>query len=305
MFASESLNVALPLDCTLGETCYIQQYVDRTPGPGAQDFACGILANDGHRGTDFAVPTEADMARGVRVLAAAPGLVRGIRDGMPDLRQGSDGAPATTGRDCGNGVLIDHGDGWESQYCHLMQGTVRVREGDRVRQGDLLGLVGMSGAASFPHLHFGLRHDGQVVDPFLPDPMASCGQAQGSLWQAPIAYDQGGLIDAGLIDRVPRFEEVKAGLPEDALPGQPEALVLWGFVANGREGDILSFDIAGPDGPFGTHEERLDRTQPFLFRAWGRRAPSAGLKPGEWRGRISHRRGGREIDRIDVRAEIR
>ena len=40
------LQLALPLDCTLGETCFIQNYVDNDPGAGAADFTCGTLTYD-------------------------------------------------------------------------------------------------------------------------------------------------------------------------------------------------------------------------------------------------------------------
>jgi len=61
-----------PVDCTLGETCFIQNFVDRDPGPGAADFTCGPMTYDGHKGTDFALPSLAAMRQGVDVLAAAP-----------------------------------------------------------------------------------------------------------------------------------------------------------------------------------------------------------------------------------------
>ena len=78
-----------PIDCDLASTCFIQQYMDRDEGPGAADFTCNLLSNNDHSGTDFALPSLAMMARGVNVIAAAPGTVKGWRDGMPDVRQGS------------------------------------------------------------------------------------------------------------------------------------------------------------------------------------------------------------------------
>ena len=72
--AAEPFSLDFPVDCTLGETCYIQQYVDHDPGPGARDFTCQGLSYDGHKGTDIALPTLAAMAQGVRVRAAAPGI---------------------------------------------------------------------------------------------------------------------------------------------------------------------------------------------------------------------------------------
>jgi murein DD-endopeptidase MepM/ murein hydrolase activator NlpD len=69
-------------------------------------------------------------------------------------------------RDCffsGNSVLVDHGLGLYSMYFHLDQ--VKVKEGDLVEKGQVLGLAGMTGRATGPHLHWGFRLLGERVDP--------------------------------------------------------------------------------------------------------------------------------------------
>lgn len=63
----------------------------------------------------------------------------------------------------GNVVVLDHGDGTETRYAHLSAITVRVGQG--LRQGDVLGRVGSTGASTGPHLHFEVRFDGRAVDP--------------------------------------------------------------------------------------------------------------------------------------------
>lgn len=63
----------------------------------------------------------------------------------------------------GNVVVLDHGDGTETRYAHLSAVTVRVGQG--LRQGDVLGRVGSTGASTGPHLHFEVRFDGRAVDP--------------------------------------------------------------------------------------------------------------------------------------------
>ena len=114
-----AFELAFPVACTPGEDCYLQNLFDHDPGPGAQDAACGALAYDGHDGTDIALPTLAAQQAGVEVRAAAAGTVQGARDGMEDIPQGRDNAPDVADRECGNGVLISHEDGWETQYCHM------------------------------------------------------------------------------------------------------------------------------------------------------------------------------------------
>lgn len=292
--AAGDITLAPPIDCTLGQTCFIQNYVDRDPGPGAADFTCAGLTYDGHKGTDFALPTEADMARGVTVLAAAPGTVKAVRDGMPDIAAGRPGAPDLEGRDCGNGVVVRHGGGWETQYCHLKQGSVSVRTGQRVGKGTALGQVGLSGRTEFPHVHLAVRHEGRVVDPFDPAPgPATCGRAaEAPLWQHPLAYMPGGLIGAGFSSAVPSFDMVKAGIaPAPALPADAPALVLWAHGFGGQAGDVIGFAIDGPGGRLFEHRATLDRAQARYYRAAGRRPPAGGWATGSYRGIVRLIRG--------------
>ena len=110
-----------PIACEIGEDqpCYVQYYPDTDPGPGVSDFACGGLSYNGHKGTDFALRSLAQLDQDVAVLAAADGTVRGMRDGMPDQIATPETADQIAGKECGNGVVIAHEGGWETQYCHL------------------------------------------------------------------------------------------------------------------------------------------------------------------------------------------
>ncbi|BDQ37312.1 peptidase M24 [Pseudodesulfovibrio nedwellii] len=63
----------------------------------------------------------------------------------------------------GNSVYIDHGNGVVSMYFHLSKPI--VKEGDKVQRGQAIGLSGMSGRATGPHLHFSLSVLGELVDP--------------------------------------------------------------------------------------------------------------------------------------------
>jgi Peptidase family M23 len=163
---AETPRLALPLLCEVGRTCFIQNYVDANPSPAARDYQCGTLTYDGHNGTDFRVPTLRAQQAGVPVLAAADGRVIRSRSNVPDISVRISGAAAVRGTECGNGLIIDHGSGWETQYCHMAQGSPTVEPGAAVTAGQPIGRVGLSGLTEYPHLHFTVRHKGQVVDPF-------------------------------------------------------------------------------------------------------------------------------------------
>jgi hypothetical protein len=300
--AAEAPRLALPLDCRLGETCFIQQYVDTDPGPGAQDWTCGPLSYDGHKGTDFRLVDLAAMRAGVSVRAAAAGVVRAVRDGEPDIAQGAPGAPDVAGRECGNGVLVDHGDGWETQYCHLKSGSVAVAEGAAVEAGTALGEVGLSGETQFPHVHLSLRHRGAVIDPFAPGAApGTCGTGgEAALWQAPVPYLPGGILSAGVTTAVPQFEELREGLaPPPRLPAEAPALVAFAYLYGTRAGDRLDLLLRAPDGRIvSQNTEVLERTQAEMFRAVGRKLRGAAWPAGRYTAEAVLVRDGAEIARL-------
>lgn len=301
-----AFDFAQPIACTLGTDCHVQNYFDRDPGPGTSDVGCGNLTYNGHDGTDFALPDLAAMQAGVDVLAAAPGTVRGIRDGMPDISISDPNAPPLEGRDCGNGVAIDHGNGWETQYCHMKQGSIAVKTGDRVETGQPLGKVGLSGNTEFPHLHLTIRQNGTELDPFAPEPSTTCGTVPpDTLWAAPLAYDPFGFTGAGFFTAVPEWDAIKAGLDSPAtLPTDAPALVLWASYFGPRAGDELTITILGPQGEVIRQTIPIDRTQAVAFRAVGKRSPSGGWPAGPYQGEVILTRSGVELGRQNVSLSI-
>lgn len=294
--AAEMPVLGLPIDCTLGKTCYVEDYVDTDPGSGQRDYACGLKSRDTHRGTDIVLLSFEAMEAGVNVLAAAPGIVAATRDGVQDVAVTPENRANIEGRECGNAVRIDHGDGWQTLYCHLKNSSINVQQGDRVQAGDVLGLVGLSGLTNVPHVHLGVLKDGQIVDPFNPADSNTCGTATGNgMWKDAPDYDRAGLFTAGFSTAVPEFDAVKSGAARvrDTAPDQP--LVLYGHAFYPKPGDALSLSASGPEGEIFRHDVVLDNPQAQLFRAFGRRAPEGGWPEGAYRGYVHLTREGRVI----------
>lgn len=302
----------VPVRCRVGEECFVQNYVDSDPGPGAQDFTCGRLTYDGHKGTDFRVPDLGAMRRGVDVVAAAPGVVARVRDGVEDvsIRQ-TGGAPA--GREAGNAVVVDHGGGWETQYSHLRRGSLAVKPGDRVETGAPLGQIGLSGNTEFPHVDFAVRHDGRVVDPFVGETApAACGSpAADSLWkpeaQKTLAYRPSGLLGAGFAAEPPKAEKARDGAYGAArLPADAPTLGVWAEFFGGREGDRMTIQVTGPDGRR-LHASNGVVPKPLaaLFVAATVPKPAGSWPPGPYRVTVTLAHGKEVVVREERSVEVR
>jgi hypothetical protein len=99
---------------------------------------------------------ESYYAEGVDALAVANGSVVAVKDSIPENVPGinSRAVPITLETVGGNHVIIDIGGGNYAFYAHLKPGSIRVKKGDRVTRGQVVGLVGNTGNSTEPHLHF-------------------------------------------------------------------------------------------------------------------------------------------------------
>ena len=175
----QPFELIFPLDCVLGQTCYIEDYVDLYLGDGHTDYRCGIKSHDSHKGTDIGLLSKQQMAQGANVIAAASGRVRAVRDGLPDRPVTPQNPASITGQGCGNAVAVHHHSGWETRYCHLKSNSLRKKPGDIVQTGDILGQVGMSGLSNFPHLHLSIFKNGKTIDHFRTEKTQTCSGTKG------------------------------------------------------------------------------------------------------------------------------
>jgi hypothetical protein len=297
-------NFQLPIDCAVGEVCVVQNYADLDPANDtADDPRCGPLTYDGHDGLDIRVPS-AMADRGVSVLAPAAGVVGAVRDGAPDGAFLSGGMAAVNGRECGNGVRIDHEGGWSSQLCHMRNGSLRVAAGDRVEAGQAIGLVGLSGHTQFPHVHITLRLNDNRVEPFTGaaagEARCSTNLAPGAIWSAQareaLAYRGAQWFAAGFTGTPPTDSDNAETLPVNTAR-DAEALVFWALAIGPRQGDVLRVRLYGPSGMLvgqGARTQPRDQAQAWLFT--GRRTPLGGWPAGEYRGEAQLLRNGQVVD---------
>ena len=296
--------LGFPLACEIGRSCEIQHYFDRDPGPGVRDYACGLRTYQGHDGLDIRLLDMVEQRAGIAVLAAAAGRVTGLRDGQPDISIRSPGAPSVAGKECGNGVVVDHGGGWVSQYCHLARGSVGVKVGDAVAAGQPLGRVGLSGDTEFPHLHLTVRHGGRAVDPFSPAVGAPGEVAPGScaarspLWNAAalrqLSYKAGAVLNTGFTTAAVENAAIEAGgLPAPDL--MAHALVAYVRMIELEAGDRVELVLTGPDGGMlrRTLTAPLDRQKAQYFAYVAALRPDAGWRRGAYAAQVRVLRAGR------------
>jgi hypothetical protein len=166
----------------------------------AQRFAIDYLQLDADRRLTNGPADRLDSYAyfGADIHAVGDGTVVGVVDGLPEQVPTKPPSGLPLDQFPGNHVVQDLGGGNYALYAHMKTGTVKVKPGDRLTPGQVIGSVGNTGNSTAPHLHFHVMNT--------PDPLRSDG--------LPFVFD-----DFRLTDRIVNPDDVEA-----VIAGSPAAM---------------------------------------------------------------------------------
>jgi urea transporter len=167
-YTPEYFPVGLPV---MGEWTVSQGYNGEHTHKGewGQAIDLIILGNNGGQYRDEGLMAREYFCYEKPVIAPAEGVVADLTDGIPDNQIGDNNVQ----RNWGNSVVIRHHDHLYSQVSHLKPGSIKVKKGDTVKRGDVIGLCGNSGRSPYPHLHFQLQSTPHIGSKTLFYPLAN------------------------------------------------------------------------------------------------------------------------------------
>ncbi|HWP47651.1 MAG TPA: M23 family metallopeptidase [Candidatus Limnocylindrales bacterium] len=249
-----------PLNCELGKTCFITNYMDDDPAPGSvKDWNCGSMTYDGHNGTDFVIEGWEAMDRGVDVLAADSGVVTEAVDGYYDHCQ----------RNCpyenSNHVFIHHANGLRTVYHHMKKGSILVKTGDRVKKGQKIGEVGSSGDSDTPHLHFIVTDSAiNLINPYA-GPCSS--NRSVSYWENQEPYQGGAfkVVKTVLTNQIPQNGSIPPS--GNKFYATDSYVTFWVRVLNVQAGDVSEWRWYTPKGELYS-SCRINHDRSYAYSYW-------------------------------------
>lgn len=273
-------------------------YVDMDPAENAfKDPMCHERGYDSHKGTDIAIRSKAVMDKGVNVLAAMDGTVEKLRDGETDAFRSEEDLAAIkeSRKECGNAIVIDHGNALKTIYCHLKKDSITVQPGQDVKTGDSIGQIGLSGMTEFPHVHFGILWEGAVMDPFTGQSNTQgCGTVRQSLWDNAqnISYSPTEIYYTGFSTKVPDLDALDRGdKPVSEITTDEEILTFWFAAFGSMANDEINMRITNQSGQtIVKHSVIEPKTRARIFYYIGKKLENEPLQPGIYTGHVEIKR---------------
>jgi hypothetical protein len=298
----------LPVDCTLGDTCWWINRPDVAPDAAVYDHGGRDHTWDGNDGSDLAL-AHLGAAASFHARATADGVVKEVVEDAVDGVALTAGRGAVAADPCGNRVVIDHGGGWLTTTCHLGWRSVTVEPGAAVRAGDPLGAVGWSGLAELAHLRLIVSHDGVAVDPFTGRPHTQAPDVHADppapLWTEP-APMPGETLPLAVVGFAPApwSEAWSYGAGTPVLPQEAAStgFVMFAVLWRPEAGDVIRSILRGPDGAEQTASHKITKAQLRKVVLVPQLREGASAWTGVWTAEISVDRAGRTQTRRAVLA---
>jgi hypothetical protein len=239
---------------------------------------------------------------GWRCAPPPTGTVKNVRDGVPDHTGTDADVQAAKGRECGNGVVVTHPAGWETQYCHLKNGSVRVRPGQtrRRRRRPGPGRPDRRGRLSSRPSGACARTERRSI-PFSygARPLA-CGSGGRGLWspaaQAALPYRAPEVLNAGFAAAPVTQATIDAGTTGPAPNAASPNLLAFVRAIGLDAGDVQTLSVTGPAG-FAAEQTvpALERPRAEHFLFTGRRNRAGRWPSGAYQARYVVRRRGQVV----------
>jgi len=264
-----------PVGGVNGRDYSVVNYNDVDPRSGVRsDYRGGPFQYDGHDAFDITLPNFARMDSGIPIVAAADGTVAGLIDDQFDRDVG-----APLGGHPGNYLAIDHGNNWSTVYYHIAKFTALVRNGDTVKAGQPIALVGSSGNSSDAHLHFSVNYRGMSVEPMF---------APSTYFADPPSY-QGDMpptvTDAGILNEPPPNGSWKER-PDDIVVFPTSAgdeVWFWYRLTNWNAGETYLIKWYRPNGALAaTYDWDATSSGAYGGFNWVINASTVASFPGDW-----------------------
>lgn len=284
--ATDLFQMDKPIDCKIGENCWISRYFNHGTANAPKDYKGGRLTDSDHQGIDFALSSYEKLSDGVNVIAVADGIVEGVRDGEEDIKLPYKSRDSIIGKECGNGIMLSHTNGYSTQYCHLKKGSLKVKTGDKLKRGDIIGQVGLSGQTEYPHMHLSVYQNKKQIDPFLP--VAGKYKEGRTLWsiktQQELTYEPGSIFNYGIDINVPQ-QPYDEKLKHHNEITDPERIIGWAMFFKCNEGSSVSIELKNPkDQSFHYTEQKIPSYKArYILFAGKKKMNNISFEKGKWK----------------------